>query len=210
MLVILLAASSSLAAQQQHPHQQRTGGTSSAPPPPAGTCLPPAQRVNCPGPPGGKAGCLQRGCCYDNTKPGHTDWCSHYGPPCSAYHTNATCPQFCIWDRETGCKIPGDPPSPPPPPPPPPPSPTVWAAGRPASGGGEQVQVHASGAVTLSVGGRTWIGPGTPFACTDAQPGRVALAVTVGSASNGSDVQLGKYQQYHLRDISMLIEVWID
>jgi hypothetical protein len=116
MLVILLAASSSLAAQQQHPHQQRTGGTSSAPPPPAGTCLPPAQRVNCPGPPGGKAGCLQRGCCYDNTKPGHTDWCSHYGPPCSAYHTNATCPQFCSWDRETGCKIPGDPPSPPPPP----------------------------------------------------------------------------------------------
>ena len=43
-------------------------------------CQPPALRVNCPGPPGGKAGCLARGCCYDDTQPGKTDWCSEKAP----------------------------------------------------------------------------------------------------------------------------------
>ena len=43
-------------------------------------CLPPSERVDCAGTPGGKAGCLARGCCYDSTQPGHTDWCSHYDP----------------------------------------------------------------------------------------------------------------------------------
>ena len=43
-------------------------------------CLPPDQRTDC-GPEGGEAGCLARGCCYDDTipsTPGHTVfWCSY-------------------------------------------------------------------------------------------------------------------------------------
>ena len=140
--------------------------SASTAPPPAQRCLPPAQRVDCPGPPGGRAGCLARGCCYDTTKPGHTDWCSHFN------HTK------------------------PPPPPPPPPSPVVWHAGRNTTTGAERVLVHANGAITLELGDAQWLEQSAPSACINGASDKAAVTVNAGVATNGYDPKLGDFLAY--------------
>jgi hypothetical protein len=136
-------------------------------------CAAPGLRVNCAGPPGGKAGCLARGCCYDDTEPGHSDWCSHF---------NRTKP----------------PPSPSPPPtPPPPPSPLVWQAGRNTASGGERVLVHANGAITLELGAAgQWLGQSAPSACIGGASSKAAVTVGAGVATDGSDPRLGPFLAY--------------
>jgi hypothetical protein len=58
--------------QQPTPHAATTTTTTASPQ----QCPPVHLRVDCPGPPGGRAGCLARGCCYNDSGPG--PWCSHY------------------------------------------------------------------------------------------------------------------------------------
>jgi hypothetical protein len=58
--------------QQTTPHAVTTTISTTAPQ----QCPPVHVRIDCPGPPDGRAGCLARGCCYNNSGPG--PWCSHY------------------------------------------------------------------------------------------------------------------------------------
>ena len=156
-------------------------------------CPPPHLRINCPaapGQPGGRAGCLQRGCCYNSSTPStprhRVDWCSHYAKTCGMFKTEATCPTRCTWAAGR-CTAPS-------PPAPPPPSPIVWRAGSDA---GEEVQVHANGAVTASLGpDAPWIGASTPFACVSGASARLELKVSVGSPVNGSHPRLGAFHGY--------------
>ena len=147
-------------------------------------CAPVHLRVNCPGTPGGRAGCLSRGCCYNATQAG--DWCSHYTQQCSAFKTQRDCPVRCTWSEASRCTGPA------PPPPPPPPSPVAWAAGPT----GERVLVHASGAVTAALDGSAWLAAETPYACLGGQSARVEITVSAGRAANGSDPRLGGYQGF--------------